>query len=113
LIPTGNFVNYKKFSTIEEIGDTILDNCFMLDTQECQPLCVLRNVEKKFEVQFFPDESYPYLQIYTPPHRKSIAIENVSGPPDAFNNGMGFITLESGQSALFKTSYKILLLNKI
>ncbi|MEO6904968.1 MAG: aldose 1-epimerase [Ginsengibacter sp.] len=113
LIPTGNFVNYKKFSTIEEIGDTILDNCFMLDTQECQPLCVLRNVEKKFEVQFFPDESYPYLQIYTPPHRKSIAIENVSGPPDAFNNRMGFITLESGQSALFKTSYKILLLNRI
>jgi aldose 1-epimerase len=113
LIPTGNVVENKKFSTIEKIGDTFLDNCFTLDLQECQPLCVLRNVEKNFEVQFLPDESYPYLQIYTPAHRKSIAIENVSGPPDAFNNGMGFITLESGQSALFTTSYKILLLNKI
>jgi len=113
LIPTGNFVEYKKFSTIEKIGDTFLDNCFTLDTQECQPLCVLRNVEKNFEIQLFPEESYPFLQIYTPPHRKSIAIENVSGPPDAFNNGTGFITLESGQSALFQASYKILLLNKL
>jgi len=85
----------------------------MLDEQECQPLCVLRNPEKNIEVQFLPDESYPYLQIYTPQHRRSIAIENISGAPNAFNNGMGFITLESGQSALFSTTYKVLRLNKI
>lgn len=113
LIPTNNLLDYKKFSSIEKLGNTFLDNCFTLDEQECQPLCVLRNAEKNIEVQFFPDESYPYLQIYTPPHRKSIAIENISGAPDAFNNGMGFITLESGQSAIFSTTYKILLLNKI
>ena len=71
-----------------------------------------KNSEKKIEIQFFPDESYPYLQIYTPPHRKSIAIENLSGAPDGFNNEIGVITLEPGQSALFKTSYKILLLDK-
>src|SRR5665213_2990248 len=113
LIPTKNLVDYDKFSTIEKIGDTFLDNCFTLDEQECQPLCVLRSPAKNIEVQLFPDESYPYLQIYTPPHRQSIAIENVSGAPNAFNNGMGFITLEPGQSALFTTSYKILILNKI
>ncbi len=113
LIPTKKLIEYTKFSSIEKIGDTKLDNCFTLDLQECQPLCVLRNVEKNIEVQLFPDESYPYLQIYTPEHRRSIAIENLSGTPDAFNNGMGVITLESGQSALFKTSYKIMLLNKI
>jgi len=113
LVPTKKLVDYTRFSSIEKLGDRFLDNCFTLDTQECQPLCVLRNSEKKIEIQFFPDESYPYLQIYTPPHRKSIAIENLSGAPDAFNNGMGFITLEPGQSALFKTSYKILLLNKL
>ncbi|MDQ2720279.1 MAG: aldose 1-epimerase [Bacteroidota bacterium] len=112
LIPTKKLIDYTKFSSIEKIGNIKLDNCFILDTQECQPLCVLRDVEKKIEVQFFPGESYPYLQIYTPGHRRSIAIENISGAPDAFNNGMGFITLEQGQSALFKTSYKIMLLNK-
>jgi aldose 1-epimerase len=113
LIPTGQLIDYRKFSSIEKIGDTFFDNCFTLDEQECQPLCVLRNAKKNIEVQFFPDESYPYLQIYTPSHRRSIAIENLSGVPNAFNNGMGFITLESGQSALFTTSYKVLLLNKI
>jgi len=113
LLPTKRLVDYTRFSTIERLGDTFLDNCFTLDTQECQPLCVLRNVEKNIEVQLLPHESYPYLQIYTPPHRRSIAIENISGAPDAFNNGMGFITLEAGQSALFQTSYKIVLLNKI
>ncbi len=112
LIPTKKLVDYNRFSGIEKLGDRFLDNCFTLDTQECQPLCVLRNREKKIEVQFFPDESYPYLQIYTPPHRKSIAIENLSGAPDGFNNEMGVVTLEPGQSALFKTSYKILLLEK-
>lgn len=112
LLPTGKVIDYTKFSTIEKLGDIFLDNCFTLDTQECQPLCVLRNVEKNIEVQFFPDESYPYLQIYTPPHRKSIAIENLTGAPNAFNNEMGVVTLESGQSAIFKTSYKIQLLNK-
>jgi aldose 1-epimerase len=113
LLPTKRLVDYSRFSTIEKLGDTFLDNCFTLDTQECQPLCVLRNVEKNIEVQLLPHESYPYLQIYTPPHRRSISIENISGAPDAFNNGMGFITLEAGQSALFQTSYKIVLLNKI
>ena len=113
LIPTQNLIEYTKFSSIEKLGNTVLDNCFTLNLETCQPMCVLRNVEKNIEVQFFPDESYPYLQIYTPKHRKSIAIENISGAPDAFNNGMGVITLESGQSALFKTSYKIMLLNKI
>jgi aldose 1-epimerase len=111
LIPTKKLVDYSRFSSIEKLGDRVLDNCFTLDTQECQPLCVLRNAAKKIEVQLFPDESYQYLQIYTPPHRKSIAIENLSGAPDGFNNMMGVITLEPGQSSLFKTSYKIVLLN--
>jgi aldose 1-epimerase len=113
LLPTKKLLEYTKFSSIERIGTTELDNCFTLDLQECQPLCVLRNVEKQIELQIFPDDSYPFLQIYTPPHRRSIAIENLSGPPDGLNNGMSVITLESGQSTIFKTSYKILLLNKI
>jgi aldose 1-epimerase len=111
LLPTKKLIDYTRFTTIEKLGDRFLDNCFVLDSQECQPLCVLRNADKKIEIQLLPDESYPYLQVYTPPHRKSIAIENLSGAPDGFNNNMGVTTLEPGQSSLFKTSYKIVLLN--
>lgn len=107
LLPTGETTVYKEFSSIMPIGDVHLDNSFTLDMQECQPLCVLRNKKAGIEVQIFPSESYPILQIYTPDHRNSIAVENLSGPPDAFNLGKGFITLESGQSAIFETAYRI------
>lgn len=110
LVPTGNLSEYTRFTSLEKLGDTVLDNCFTLNRDACQPMCVLRNVVDKIEVQLIPDASYPYLQIYTPPHRKSIAIENLSGAPNAFNNGMGFIVLEPDQSAIFKTAYKIRLL---
>lgn len=107
LLPTGETRPYAEFSSIKPIGDLHLDNSFRLDLQECQPLCVLRNVQRGFEVQIYPGESYPILQLYTPPHRRSIAIENLSSPPDAFNLGKGFITLEAGQSAVFQTAYQI------
>ncbi len=110
LVPTKNLIPYSDFVSLKKIGTTFFDNCFTLSVDSCQPLCVLRNHEKGIEVEIHPDRSYPYLQVYTPPHRRSIAIENISGTPDAFNNGMGFITLESGESAIFKTAYKITLL---
>lgn len=110
LIPTQNLIPYSEFTSLKKIDDTFFDNCFTLNIDACQPLCVLRNPLKKIEIEIYPGKSYPYLQIYIPPHRKTIAIENLSGAPDAFNNGMGFITLEPGESALFKTSYKIKLL---
>lgn len=107
LVPTGKTFPYAEFSSIQPIGDIHFDNSFSLDSQECQPLCVLRNKERGIEIQILPRESYPILQIYTPPHRNSIAIENLSGPPNAFNLGKGFITLEAGQNATFETSYRI------
>ena len=111
LIPTGELVSYEEFSSIKKIGDTVFDNCFTLNFAECQPMCVLRDPGKKIEIEIHPDKSYPYLQLYTPVSRNSIAIENLSSAPDAFNNGLGKLILETGESAIFKTSYKINLLN--
>lgn len=110
LIPTKNLIPYDKFNSLKTIGATFLDNCFVLETGECQPLCVLRSKDKGVEVQFRPGHSYPFLQIYTPPGRKSIAIENLSGAPDGFNNGIGLTVLEPGESAIFTTAYKIAIL---
>ena len=110
LLPTGNLIPYSEFGSLKEIGSTAFDNCFTLNTDSCQPLCVLRNPAKKIEIELHPAKSYPYLQIYIPPHRNNIAIENISGAPNAFNNGMGFITLEPRASAVFKATYKIKLL---
>jgi aldose 1-epimerase len=110
LLPTGKLTHYEDFGSLKLLGDTFFDHCFTLNFAECQPLCVLRDVQQKIQLEIYPDKSYPYLQVYTPPHRNSIAIENLSGAPDGFNNGMGVQTLEAGKSAAFTTVYKISLL---
>jgi aldose 1-epimerase len=107
LLPTGKLIPYEEFGSLKKIGTTELDNCFTVNFAECQPMCVLRDVTKKLQIEIHPDKMYPYLQIYTPPHRNSIAIENLSGAPDAFNNGMGVTVLTPGETASFTTMYKI------
>lgn len=111
LLPTGKYNPYQEFGSLKTIHNTILDNCFTLNFAECQPMCVLRNPEKKIEVQIIPDRAYPFLQLYTPPHRNSIAIENLSSPPDGFNNKIGLHVLAAGESVTFTTQYKINLLD--
>lgn len=104
LVPTGNIIPYNKFREPELISDTFLDNCFLLNETD-KPACILRNGQTGLELTIETDRSYPYLQVYTPPHRNSIAIENLSAAPDAFNNKMGLIILAPGESTAFKTSY--------
>lgn len=107
LIPTGSFTPYEAFGSLTNFGDTRFDNCFTLNFAECQPLCVIRNPKKKIQIEFHPSQSYPYLQIYTPDSRKSIAIENLSAAPDAFNNGLGLIVLSPKEHAVFSTKFKV------
>ncbi len=111
LVPNGEKVPYHEFDSLQKLGDTFLDNCFSLNFAECQPLCVLRDPVQQLQLEIYPDKSYPYLQVYTPPHRNSIAIENLSAIPDAFNNGIGLITLPPQANAIFTTTYKITSLN--
>ncbi|MDQ6813387.1 MAG: aldose 1-epimerase, partial [Bacteroidota bacterium] len=105
LTPTGKLIQFEEFGSLKNFGTTELDNCFTLNFAERQPMCVIKNPQKGVQIEFHPEESYPYLQIYTPDHRKSIAIENLSGAPDAFNNGMGLKVLEPGKSATFTTKF--------
>ena len=107
LIPTGSSKPYQDFGSIANVGATKFDNCFLLNFSECQPMCVLRDPERNISLEIHPGKEYPYLQIYTPPHRNSIAIENLSGPPDGFNNGISLKVLKSGETTAFKTSFKI------
>ncbi|WP_018613087.1 aldose 1-epimerase [Segetibacter koreensis] len=107
LVPTGKALPYQEFASLKSLGTTAFDNCFTLNFAECEPLCVLRNPKRKVQVEFYPSASYPYLQIFTPDHRKSIAIENLSAAPDAFNNGIGLKVLNPNESATFSTKFII------
>ena len=107
LIPTGKFIPYEEFGSLQKINATEFDSCFTINFAECQPMCVLRNPQKKIQVEIYPSNEYPYLQIFTPGHRKSIAIENLSAAPDALNNGLGLKVLEQHESAIFITKIVI------
>ena len=107
LIPTGHLLQYDTFENPHLIGDTFLDNCFVLKPGIVSPACMLYNPANRLRVSFFPDAAYPYLQIYTPPARKSIAVENLSGAPDCFNNKMGLLLLQPAHSQIFTARYKV------
>jgi len=110
LIPTTKLIPYQEFGSLKAIGDQFFDNCFTVNFAECQPMLAFRDPESKLQLQISPDGSYPYLQIYTPPERTSIAFENLSAAPDAFNNGMGLLSVAAGQQVNFTTSYRLVAL---
>ena len=107
LIPTGELISEPSFINPAPIGTRMLDNCFLLQVAEGTPCCVLYNPLNGLAVSFFSNQSYPYLQIFTPDHRKSIAIENLSAAPDCFNNGMGLLLLPPGHSHTFNVWYQL------
>jgi aldose 1-epimerase len=107
LVPTGRMLPDTSFQTERTIGERSFDHCFLLKNKTNYAACTLFNPANSISVSFFPDQSYPYLLIYTPPHRESIAIENLSAPPDSFNNRMGLLMLPPGHSKTFSIYYKI------
>ncbi len=106
LLPTGKKFTDDRFKNGTSLRGIELDNSFELPADLAHPKCVLQN--EKFRLTIEPDKSYPILQVYIPPHRKSIAIENLSGAPDNFNNGMGLILLPPEVLKTFTTSYAIM-----
>ncbi len=106
-LPTGKLNAYQDFGSLRKIDKTFFDNCFTVNFAECQPMLVFREPEIGLQLEISPAPSYPYLQVYTPPHRNSIAFENLSAAPDAFNNGMGLISLLQGEEKVFETRYRL------
>ncbi len=107
LIPLGHIVKAPDFYSPKLIGDEFFDNCFLLEPDSEVPAATLENPANGLRLSFYPDHTYPYLQIYTPPDRKSIAIENLSSAPDAYNNGLGLIILNPGDSQSFSVLYQL------
>jgi aldose 1-epimerase len=52
-------------------------------------------------------DKYNFLQVYTPPHRNTIAIEPMTCLADAFNNKKGLIILKPSETASFSFGVKL------
>jgi aldose 1-epimerase len=107
LIPLGHIIETEKFLSPRLIGPESFDHCFLLEPDSGTPAATLENPSNGLHLSFYPDKFYPYLQIYTPDDRRTIAIENLSSAPDSFNNGLGLIILEPGDSQSFSVLYQL------
>lgn len=104
LLPTGKKIKDNRFIKGTSLKGIFLDNSYELSPNKAN-YCILKNSKLKLLVE--PDITYPILQVYTPISRKSIAIENLTGAPDNFNNQIGLILLEPKKQYSFTTSYTI------
>lgn len=107
LLPTGKTLPYDEFRHNRSMNGVFLDNSFLLDFSQPAPLCTIIDPEKNIRIAFYPEASYPVLQVYTPPHRQSIAVENLSGVPDAFNNGIGLVEIAAGGQKYFSITIRV------
>ncbi len=95
-IPTGESKKYQDFNSLSLLGKTNFDSCFLLNTDKERAEIWIENKRDKIKYIIWQEtgiKKYNYLQVYTPPSRKSIAIEPMTCAPDAFNNNKGLIVL--------------------
>lgn len=109
LIPTGKLLPFDTFWEAKKIEQMALDHSFLLDENAPQPRCTFSDPKQGIALRVYPSEHYPVLQLYIPPDRLSIAIETLSGAPNAFNNGIGLVLLSPGEKRQFSVTYEAVL----
>jgi len=80
------------------------DGSYEFDGRRHQlPLNVLRDPDRGTQVSLWVDQSYPYFMIFSGDslpnfNRRSLAVEPMTCPPNAFRTGHALIRLEPGSS---------------
>jgi aldose 1-epimerase len=93
------------FRQSRRIGSTVLDHAFT-DLQWNDNRIAraqLRDPDSEIQVSLWVDHSYPYLMLFSGDplpnvNRRSLAIEPMTCPPNAFRTGVSLIRLEPGRS---------------
>ena len=94
MLPTGKKQAFKDFETLKKIGSTFLDNGFYINNQTENAEVILQS--KLGTLTYWQETGegkWNYVQVFTPPHRKSIAVEPMTCNMDAFNNKEGLVLL--------------------
>lgn len=93
------------FRTPRRIGPTVLDHAFTGLERDGNGLAhvELRDPERGTRLRLWVDGSYPYLMIFSGDpapsvRRRSLAVEPMTCPPNAFRTGDALIRLEPGAS---------------
>ena len=107
-IPTGSGPvegTERDFRTAKPIGETVLDHAFTDLARDDDGLARvhLHEPESGAELTLWVDEAYGYLMVFTgnplpDVNRRSLAVEPMTCPPNAFRTGEAVIRLEPGDS---------------
>ncbi len=107
MIPTGNLNKHNAFDQLTTVGDKIFDNIFKLKSSHKRARIILKNPKSGITLEIWQEpELFKYWVIYTPPGRKTIAVEPMTGNIDAFNNKEGLIVIKSGAKVSGKFGVK-------
>jgi len=107
LIPTKKIEPFAEYETAKPFGDRKFDSCFVVDALHAKDglaIIDIQDKEKGLRLSIWQEagpKKYNYIQIYTPPDRKSMAIEPMSCAPNAFNNELGLIILTPDSTVEF------------
>ncbi|MDP3149341.1 MAG: aldose 1-epimerase [Ignavibacteria bacterium] len=100
MIPNGKSKMFSEFTEEKIISDAKFDSCFKLHVKEKAETHLISDA-KQLDLTIWQEAGkgkYQYLVIYTPPDRKTIAIEPMTSNINSFNNGEGLIILNPNES---------------
>lgn len=107
-IPTGNLIADNTFAKAIPVGNRFLDGCFLMPKGDGRGEIMLRDPHNNLQFLLWQDtEHYRFVQFYSPPHRKSLAIEPMSCPANAFNSGTNLIVLAPGQTQTLQWGFEL------
>ena len=97
-IPTGEIIHHTDLDQFKPIGDRQFDTCFAVKATNGIARTYLRSGQTGLILCVWQEAAaYPFLQIYSSPDRRGLAIEPMTGWPDAFNNQQGLLWLGPGK----------------
>ena len=99
MIPTGEKSDFMDFQTTTQLRDGFLDNGFYIKNQTQNAEVILSsNVGKLTCWQETGAGKWNFVQVFTPPHRMSIAVEPMTCNVDAFNSKDGLTILNPSET---------------
>jgi aldose 1-epimerase len=104
MLPTGKRYRFDDFAGGRPLHTTVLDNCFAL-TDPGEGRFSVEVSGPAGHLHYWQETGrhrFNFIQLFTPPHRSSLAIEPMTCNVDAFNNKEGLIRLAPGHTATAK-----------
>ena len=107
MIPTGQREKMADFQKLTPINKQALDTCFAYKNSQGRYRIILKNEGKTLQINA-QAATFPFFQVFTPPHRESIALEPMSCNVDAFNNQADGCSLAPGETwkGVVRMAYK-------